>query len=294
MGKSRYALLNAPARTAWRDRALGAVRPGVEAMLLASVALGCAQAGWSVFASQSAGASSAAPPDDRAAPPSLADVRSPFSPLAADADGAQAAVALVASMKLSGVRMAPDPSLSGAVLTLDDGAQHAFAVGDEIAPGVTLSDVRAGSVLVSFQNGQQELALAGGPPSFSFARAMLGEVAAPAAAAQVAALISPEAHQAHAAALQLTPDDARALAVAFAGVSVEQGEANGWRLPANVPAIVTAAGLQPGDLVLAVNGAGPQAGALALGALQQGDVTLTVKRGAGAPFTVTLNSAEPT
>jgi general secretion pathway protein C len=292
MGKSKSAL-PVSTRWAWRDRALGAVRPGVEAMLLAAVALGCAQAGWAVFSSQSAGASASPQGEDRAALPSLTDVRSPFSPLAEAAAEAQAAALAAASIQLAGVRVAADPGASGAVLTLDDGAQRAFAVGEEIAPGVTLAEVRPDSVLVSYESGCQELHLASGPPSFSFARAMLGEIAVPEAPA-VAAAEPATAPQQQSASLSLTPADARALALALSSVAVERSDAqSGWRLPASVPAIVAAAGLQANDLVLSVNGAGPDAGAAALGALQSHNVTIAVRRGAAAPFTLTLNRAEP-
>ena len=70
-----------------RERAAGALRPSVEALLLAAVALGCAQAGWTVLtpSNASATASTTDETDDNLL--TVADVRSPFAPEAGDLGG---------------------------------------------------------------------------------------------------------------------------------------------------------------------------------------------------------------
>ncbi len=187
-----------------RRRALVAVRPGVEALLLSAVALGCAQAGWGILAPPSAGAAGARPTSEPDLSPQRADLRSPFAPLAGAEGASSAAAALAQTIKLSGVRMSLDPARSGAVLTLEDGAQRAFGVGQEIAQGVRLSEVRAEYVLVSYSGGQRQIMMANSVPTYSFARAMMGQVppaAAPTGAGGAVVLaVSAQAHSDAAAA----------------------------------------------------------------------------------------------
>src|SRR5262245_51156380 len=108
-------------RTRLQERAFNAMRPGVEALLLAAVAMGCAQAGWSALAPHVA-YSSDTPKADTFEPgmeeAAQAAVRSPFSP-ALDGSGSHAATAVLSSVKLAGVRVADDPSRSGCILTLE-------------------------------------------------------------------------------------------------------------------------------------------------------------------------------
>ena len=211
------------ARQDWREKLGAAVRPGVEATLLAAVALGCAQTGWSVLAPGSAGASSGnSGPNVRLMNAANADARTPFAPgVSADGAAARAAVALAESLKLDGVRMAEDPARSGAFFTMADGAQRAFAVGQEIAPGVTLDDVRAQYVVISYTGGAREIPLQR-VSSYSFARALMG---ARADAADAAAIEAPPTVQ-QAAATPVAPERAvpADLAATPFSVSSQNGE----------------------------------------------------------------------
>jgi general secretion pathway protein C len=314
MRKMKQAQLFSSAKSAWRTRAMSAIRPGVEAMLLAAVALGCAQAGWSAIAPHEAGASGASPSDTPAPLPAQAELRSPFSPLAGMAGASNAAAALAASVQLAGVRMSDDPAHSGAVLTLEDGVQRAFVVGQEIAPGLSLADVRADYVLLSYEGGQTQLAMQSAPPAYSFARALMGQepappqsaeqaqpqpvamaapvaqaspAAAPAAAAPVAQAIPAAAPAAAAPAAQASVEEAAWLASTLGNLVVEQGEARGWRVSGPVPARVAEAGLQNGDIITSINGASPTDAAAALGAVAQERVMLSVQRG-GERLTISL------
>ena len=104
-----------------KERAMMVLRPGVNALLLAAVALGCAQLGWNALTPNLARGSADAP-----RPVENAAIRSPFNPSAEEGVGASpAAEAILSSVRLSGVRVASEPALSGAVLTLADGEQRA-------------------------------------------------------------------------------------------------------------------------------------------------------------------------
>lgn len=313
--------LTLPTGAELRERAIGAVRPSVEAMLLAAVALGCAQAGWSVLAPSTAGALSAASEDDR--DPSrllVSEVVSPFAPDLLESDAAShAAAALLSGIQLNGVRIADEPGRSGAILTLNDGSQHAFAVGQEISAGVTLAQVSDTYVLVAYQGGQQQISIASAAPTFSFARAMMGmeqTLGAPAEALTVSEtpLAAGEQTQRETApasfssaalpALELPEPDAGLFAAenlfapaaspeaSFGSlddmawlqsllmqVESQDGRAAGWRVPASLPAAAAQAGLRAGDLVTAVNGAGPDNLAQVLLSTEGGRFALSVERG---------------
>lgn len=294
----------------FRERALGAVRPGVEALLLAAVALGCAQAGWSVLTPSTAGASNTETDGD-GHNIQVSDVVSPFAPNYLEGDAQSHAIAaLLSGVQLSGVRVSTDAARSGAVLTLSDGAQHAFSIGQEISSGVVLSKVGADYVLVSYAGGQQQITMST-PRTFSFARAMMGLDQAPGVAA-------PAQEQASSASLQLSSTPPRATEAAPTQVStvenafaqpqpiqtsaapsapppsqsdvawlqttltqteLQDGQPHGWRVAEPLPQIALSAGLQSGDVIVAVNGAGPADRAALLTAMQSQRLELAVQRG---------------
>ena len=269
-----------------RTSALGArvgktVRPGVEALLLAAVALGCAQAGWTIVTPNAANALSDANLDDAAPEPiALAQTYSPFTPHTV-AGSTHAMAALLSSVQLNGVRMSLDPALSGAMFTLADGGQRAFLIGQEIADGVTLADVQAQYVIVAYEGGQRRLDMAAGP-SFSFARAMMGLEPAPGA---------PQTLTADAAA-PISEADRAWLLAAVRNVETANGVARGWRIDDAAPERVRAAGLAAGDLVTSINGARPGDIAGAIAATQTGVLRLEIERD-GAPMALTLELGAP-
>lgn len=252
-------------------RAASALRPGVEAFLLAAVALGCAQVGWSTLTPETAhGSADSAPADSpTASAPAVAEVRSPFAPGASEIGGvSHAAQALLASVRLAGVRMSDDAALSGAVLTLEGGDQRAFMVGQDIGAGVRLAEVRPDYVLLSYDGGQKQVSMETAPSNFSFARALMGM---PQDTGQASAL----------SAALASAEDAAWLASTLANLDAGSGAAKGWRVSGPLPAAAQAAGLRDGDLVVAVNGLGPERAAQALGSLGSGRVALSVERGGG-------------
>lgn len=166
-----------------RERALNnVVRPSAEALLLAAVALGCAQAGWNLLTPNSASAVDTVSRDSHNDTSlDLAEVQSPFAPHAAGSGaGSHAIEALVSGIELKGIRLADDHARSGAMLLLGDGAERAFLLGQEVADGLTLAEVDPDYILLAYDGGQRRLEMSAGP-SYSFARAMMGLEQAPGA-----------------------------------------------------------------------------------------------------------------
>lgn len=172
------------------DRMIMAMRPAVEAALVAAVAFGCAQAGWAVLTPNTAGASASNDAVSRGEEAGLFTrtedvVRSPFEPNLAEMNaGSHAANALLTNLQLSGVRVSTDATRSSAVLAMADGAHRAYRVGEEIAEGVRLAEVAADYVLLSYAGGQRQVQMP--PAPVSYARALMGEIDAPATTALAA------------------------------------------------------------------------------------------------------------
>jgi type II secretory pathway component PulC len=268
-----------------KERAMMVLRPGVNALLLAAVALGCAQLGWNALTPNLARGSADAP-----RPVENAAIRSPFNPSAEEGVGASpAAEAILSSVRLSGVRVASEPALSGAVLTLADGEQRAFVVGQEIGAGVRLADVRPDHVLLSHEGGQRRVSMQQRALSDSSAPTPMGADAArvesvnpaggPGLTKQGATLAS--------------ADDARWLAGMLSRVQSSDDGQRGWRVAAPLPAAAEALGLRDGDLVLSVNGHGPDQAGQAVQTLRSGKVNLLVMRGRGERVQLTLEFDAP-
>jgi type II secretory pathway component PulC len=60
--------------------------------------------------------------------------------------------------------------------------------------------------------------------------------------------------------------------------SAETGDTLGWRLDEQSATLASAYGLQAGDLILAVNGAGPENLAAVLSAVGSGELRVTIER----------------
>jgi general secretion pathway protein C len=265
-------------------------------MLLAAVALGCAQAGWTLLTPGAAGASNASvggedPVFD------VAGVQSPFAPDAGGLSASSHAVAaLLSSIELNGIRMSADPARSGAMFTLGEGEQRAFLVGEEVAEGVTLTSVEAGFVLLEYNGGERRLEMTAAP-EFSFARAMMGLEPAAGAPALVDPSATPSvaeagADLAPARYAEFSAEDRAWLASTLSRVEMESGVARGWRVVGPAQAAF-AAGLREGDLVTAVNGAGPRDLIAALAAAQSGRIELQIERNA-APLTLVIETERRT
>jgi type II secretory pathway component PulC len=279
-----------------QDRLAAAARPAIEAALVAAVAIGVAQMGWAVLTPNSAGASASGLGDPARSDVTQMDAaaeltRSPFAPeLAASPASTNAANALIAGIQLGGVRVGADPRESSAVLTMTDGFQRAFRVGEEIADGVHLGEVTGESVILTYSGGQKRLSLAAAPASY--ADALLGRGPIPQAGPLV--LTAPErpaAPSAEATPFAPTPTPPQAAvesptlallaepqpaAIAEAAAAIE---AAGFTLPEQLPAGLAALGLQPGDVIVAINGQAASREVAIAAAAASAPVTLDVRRG---------------
>jgi hypothetical protein len=262
MGQSRKLLL-APSGGDWRGITGAVVRPAVEAVLLAAVALGIGQAGVAALSSAQASASGpdgtgAADADAFATPLSV----SPFAPMGAG--GGTVALAELGAVRIVGVRMAADPMRSGAVVSLSGGAQQAFLTGQEILSGVRLERVEVDGVVVSYRGGMQRIAMptASGPSS---AQLLMGQ-AGPAAPIPA----------------QFGAAEQAWMADSIAAVVIENGMPIGYRLAPNPPAAVREAGLSVGDVIISINGASATEPLAAIAAIGEGgSIALGVRPAAG-------------
>jgi hypothetical protein len=168
---------------------------------------------------------------------------------------------------------------------------------------VRLSAVQQDHITVAYEGGERHVAVEQAPQRFSFARALMGEEQSAPAPAEVRFLADAPAPAVEAAApTPFTAHNATPLAQTAAAAldapametwlaatlsRVETGEATGWRVAGPLPDAAAAAGLQSGDLVVSINGYGPERSAEAAGAAAQGPVRLEIVR-AGAPVSVTL------
>jgi general secretion pathway protein C len=177
--------------------------------------------------------------------------------------------AAIAGARLIGVRVAADPVRSGAVIAMPDGVQRAFAIGQEIAPGVRLATIDLDHVMLAAAGAEHRLMLEG--------------YANRPAAAMLAAAPPPTQPAAN-------PREAVAwLSQILIRPEASVGAPYGWRIVGPVPPVAAQAGLQTGDLILAVNGARPTSGAIRLGGDATGQpIQLSVVRSSGERVTIAL------
>ncbi len=173
---------------------------------------------------------------------------------------ATAATVVVTSLAIGlfGVRVDRATGRDSAILSTPDGVQSSFGVGEEIMPGVRLAIVREDGVTIE-RNGQREQ--------------IFLDQSVPAANATPAAT------------------SASATGAGFAPRLVN-GQVSGFTVSAPPPAL-QAAGVQAGDVVVSVNGAGltsvADAQALATGLTPGTTVQIQVERtGRLVPITVTV------
>lgn len=184
------------------------------------------------------GAFGAAPVDATAAGPA-----DPALAARAFAQGGDAAAALPAAdlggLALFGVRVATDPARSTAILGTAGGPQASYAVGDTVAAGTTLASVEAAHVVLSRGGAPVRLALPEAP-----APHLGAPPPAPASLPAAPSVATPAAF-----------DPAQLLAQAGLRPRQRDGGADGYTvIPRGDGALLRQAGLQAGDVLLAVNG----------------------------------------
>ena len=200
----------------------------LKALLLACVAIQSARVAWMIV-TPAGPLGEWRPASPRPLPPSaqavLLSTIDPFFRTGAVAP-VQAPLPVPSDLQLFGTRAG---AAASAIIGKAGGEQNSYAIGDEVAPGLKLAGVFFDRVVLDGGGTRSELIM----PSLD------GTTTAPAAAPGG----SPPAAAAIAQAFDLKP---RQVGGQVAGVSVS---------PAGNPAIFQAAGFQPGDVILAVNGA---------------------------------------
>jgi len=274
----------------WQTIATGLVRPGAEAVLLAGVAFGCAQLGWRFVEPASASVAPTQANVDVTTANVMANFQSPFAPTrsATDNDLPEA----VAAIRLVGIRMSEQDSMSGAVLTFGDDLQRPFLIGQTISDGIQLSKVYADHVVVSFGDDEQIIALEqANPAPRSFALGLMGKSAQP----DVGLIQQADAGQANAPVQTVSlpetassPAGAQWLLSTMGSVEMRDGAPYAWRVSSAPPAALAQRGLASGDLILSVNGARPGDTAAVLAAARASRLELAVERASGARTTIVL------
>lgn len=208
-----------------------------------------------------------------AAPPATARLGDfdPFFRLA----GAGGPVAVTGlNLRLFGTREDQATGRGSAIIALPDGVQSSYAVGEEIMPGVTLAGVAADHVTINRNGVMEQLFLDQSQPApgAAPAPAQPGAVA-PAQPVVVTPAPAPAAPAAPAAPIQLQP---RVGNNQITGLSVSPGGDGGQAF--------RAAGFQPGDVIVAVNGQRANSAEQAMALVRQagGRAAVTVDRGGRA------------
>ncbi len=279
----------------WGGGAASLIRPGAEAVLLAGVAIGCAQIGWRIASPEVPDLSFVE------AGPALAEAkldsyqRSPFAPFGATEVGGQAPQADISGIRLVGVRMSSRPESSGAVLILGDGVQRSFLVGYQIADGVRLEEVAANHIVVTVGDQQESLMLERPTPAGpSLALALLGVPQSVPVSQPVQTAWTGDG-SARAVSMPVTATPARAASrvdnvawlMSTAGqVEMRSGVPYGWRAVSALPE----ADIQAGDLILSINGVGPKDGQAKLISAARGPIALVAERRSGERVRLSLSS----
>ncbi len=185
------------------------------------------------------------------------------------------------NLKLTGVTEDRATGRGSAIIQLPDGRQLSFAVGEEILPGVTLAAVAFDNVTINRGGTQEQLFLDQSQPAPVVGADPNSTTPIPPGAAQVVTPQGPQpAAGPVAGAISFVP---RVAGGGVNGVIVAPGSDGGRAF--------SAAGFQPGDVIVAVNGQRITSLEQARAAISSGGtVSVMVERGGrGVPLTVRLN-----
>jgi general secretion pathway protein C len=185
------------------------------------------------------------------------------------------------NLKLTGVREDRATGRGAAIIQLPDGRQLSFGVGEEIMPGVILAAVGFDNVTISRGGAQEQIFLDQSQPAPIVAGDPNSTTPVPPGTQpQVVTPQGPQTPSAGVGAINFLP---RTAAGGVTGVMVTPGSDGGRAL--------SASGLQPGDVIVAVNGqriTSLEQARAAMGA--GGTVSVMVERGGRAvPLVVRLN-----
>jgi general secretion pathway protein C len=198
-----------------------------------------------------------------------------FDPFFRLTDGAPAVVTGL-NLQLFGVREDRATGRGSAIIALPDGTQRSFATGEEIMPGVTLSEVGFDSVTIDRAGAREQIFLdQSQPASVAGAPTGTGQAAPPPPQSNAPAQPVPTVNAAPAAVPSLNFDP-RIGDNQVTGLIVTPG-GDGGR-------VFRAAGFQPGDVIVSVNGQRVVSAEQAQSIIAQsgGNATVMVDRGGRA------------
>ncbi len=158
-----------------------------------------------------------------------------FDPFFRLAEGGAPAVVTALNLKLYGVREDRATGRGSAIISLPDGTQRSFAIGEEVMPGVTLNAVGFDFVTINRGGALEQIFLDQSTPAAPVAGGAPVGPAAVSVPAPAAAQSAPP--------LQFQP---RMTSNQITGLVVSPGADGGQAF--------RAAGLQPGDVLVSVNG----------------------------------------
>ncbi len=262
------------------------VYSALELVFLSLLALQCARLAWTMLTPVGPVGDWRAGSELRAAVPGSATLLSTFDPFFRLAGQAGPVVVTSLSLKLYGVREDRSSGRGSAIISIPDGTQRSFAVGDEIVPGVTLTAVGFDNVTITRNGAAEQLFMdqSGAAPIVGVPPSLQPPVAVPLAPIIVPSSAPP------------APPPARDLSADIRF----QPRTNGGQMtgivvqPQGAGAGLRALGLAPGDVILSVNGqrltSPDQAGQLA-GQLGAGAVRVQVER-AGRVVPLTLRTGQ--
>lgn len=187
--------------------------------------------------------------------------------------------------RVFGIRLSSDGN--AAILGTGEGPQQAFRVGDEIETGVMLDIIAADHVM---------LRQAGQPRRLELPGEMLQPTTTPATAATTTPASAAAETPAQASSTRADVDPGRLIAEAGMRMAMEAGRLTGYTLlPRGNDTLLRAAGLQPGDVLVSVNGQAldPERLAELADQLKSNPRAEIAYRRDGQLRTVTLGSGKP-
>ena len=258
--------LDPRARRLLRRLPRNTVYSAMELVLLSLLAVQCARLAWTLVSPLGPVGDWKAGSALRPVAPGSSAVLGSFDPFfRLSGGGATPAVVTSLNLKLFGVREDRASGRGSAIIGTPDGQQRSFAVGEEIMPGVTLTAVGYDNVTVSRGGTAEQLFLDQSTPATVVAPAVPPPAVAPPPLPVPTVTVNPMQTETGNE-IQVQP---RIEAGRVTGVTV-QGSA------------LSAAGLQPGDVVTSVNGqritSAEQARGIAA-RLRGGEANVEVERG---------------
>ena len=258
--------LDPRARRLLRRLPRNTVYSAMELVLLSLLAVQCARLAWTLVTPLGPVGDWKAGSALRPVAPGSSAVLGSFDPFfRLSGGGATPAVVTSLNLKLFGVREDRASGRGSAIIGTPDGQQRSFAVGEEIMPGVTLTAVGYDNVTVSRDGTAEQLFLDQSTPATVVAPAVPPPAVAPPPLPVPTVTVDPMQTETGNE-IQVQP---RIEAGRVTGVTV-QGSA------------LSAAGLQPGDVVTSVNGqritSAEQARGIAA-RLRGGEANVEVERG---------------